>query len=454
MRETMDVHSKDEQTWSTKLKRIGERSKHDRDTVFNNIGSVIDLDMLRATYHSLEDNKASGLDNMTKEKYGTKLEENLKNLLLKIRRGTYQPQATRMVEIPKEDGSTRPLAISCLEDKIVQKAVNIVLGTIYEPLFLPCSYGFRPEQSCHDALKSLMSSTCKYPYGAVVEIDIRKYFNSIPLKELNEILRQKITDTRFLHLLQKLITAPSKVGEKLIANDRGCPQGSIISPILANVYLHHVIDEWFESIKVTHFTGEAELIRYADDMVFVFENRLEAEKFFRVLPKRLQKFGLDMHADKSSLIPSGSAAARYAYRKGKRLGTYNFLGFTCYWGLARNRKWWRLKFKSRRDRFTAKLKGLKKYLSENLTSSDTNFVLKRVARVVQGWINYHGISDNDRRVRGFIMAAKHTLLKWFRRRGSRKKTSWYRFNLLLKQAGFPERWKTKSMFPNPNVAKA
>lgn len=415
MRKTMDVHSKDEQTWSTKLKRIGERSKRDRGTVFNNIGSVIDLDMLKATYHSLEENKASGLDKMTTEKYGAKLDENLKNLMLKIRRGTYKPQPTRLVEIPKEDGSTRPLAISCLEDKIVQKAVNTVLSTIYEPIFLPCSYGFRPEQNGHDALKSLMSAT---------------------------------------HKLQKLITAPSKIGEKLIANDRGCPQGSIISPTLANVYLHHVIDEWFESIKSTHFTGGAELIRYADDMVFVFESRLEAEKFFRVLPKRLQKFGLEIHADKSSIIPSGKTAAMHASRQGKRLGTYNFLGFTCYWGLVKNRKWWRLKFKSRRDRFTAKLKGLKKYLCDKLTTSHTNSILNRVARVVQGWINYHGISDNDRRVRGFIMAVKRTLLKWLRRRGGRKKTSWHRLNTLLRQAGFPERWKTKSMFPNPNVAKA
>ncbi|RPH39984.1 MAG: group II intron reverse transcriptase/maturase [Burkholderiales bacterium] len=450
----MDVHSKDEQTWSTKLKRIGERSKRDKGTVFNNIGCVIDLDMLKATYHSLEENKASGLDKMTKEKYGTKLEENLKNLLLKIRRGTYKPQPTRLVEIPKEDGSTRPLAISCLEDKIVQKAVNTILSTIYEPIFLPCSYGFRPAQNCHDALKRLMAITHKHPNGAVVEIDIRKYFNSIPLKELNEILRKKITDNRFLHLLNKLITAPTMIDEKLVPNDRGCPQGSIVSPTLANIYLHHVIDEWFESIKITHITGGAELIRYADDMVFVFENLLQAEKFFRVLPKRLQKFGLDMHADKSSLISSGSLAAMRASRKGKRLGTYNFLGFTCYWGLARNQKWWRLKLKSRRDRFTAKLKGLKKYLWENLITSNTNYILKRVARVVQGWINYHGISDNDRRVKGFIYAAKHILFKWFRRRGDRKKMNWQRLNALLKQAGFPERWKTKSMFPNPNDAKA
>jgi RNA-directed DNA polymerase len=223
---------------------------------------------------------------------------------------------------------------------------------------------------------------------------------------------------------------------------------------LANIYLHHVIDEWFENIKTTHIIGEAELIRYADDMVFVFQHPPQAEKFFRVLPKRLQKFGLEMHVDKSSLIPSGSIAAMRASKRGERLGTYNFLGFMCYWGLARDQKWWRLKFKSRRDRFIAKLKGLKKYLWENITISDTNYILKRVAKVVPGWINYQAISDNDRRVRGFIMVAKRCLFRWFRRRGDRKKMNWRRFAILLKQAGFPEKWKTTTMFPNPKDAQA
>lgn len=355
--------------------------------------------------------------------------------------------AAWITEIPKEDGSTRPLAISCFEDKLVQIAVSTILSKLYEPLFLPGSYGFRPGRSCHDALRALNHATFRNWDGAVVEIDIRKYFNTIPHLPMGEFLRKKISDRRFLRLIDLLMTTPSANGKQVIPNEIGCVQGSIVSPILANIYLHHVVDEWVESLKHNHFHGKVELIRYADDMVFTFENPTEAQRFFRVLPKRLNKFGLEMHLDKSQLLPAGHRAAARAQRNGKRLPTFKFLGFTCYWGKSR-KGYWRLKYTSRRDRFAAKLKSMNEWLRKQLNAKDTRVVIKTLIRVIKGWINYHCVSDNQRRVGQFIELSKRILFRWFNRRGRRTYLSWKKFARILKAVGFPksQRWKTVSMF--------
>jgi RNA-directed DNA polymerase len=307
--------------------------------VFTNIGHLINADMLKEQFQQLDRKKAIGIDGVTKDAYGQRLDENINELIQRIRRGTYKPKPARIVEIPKEDGSTRPLAVSCLEDKLVQSAASKLLCTIYEPLFLPCSYGFRPGQGCHDALKALTASVFPNMNGAIIEIDIRKYFNTIPHEVLMKLLRKKISDRRFLRLIEILITAPIKEGKQIAMNHRGCPQGSIISPILANVYLHHVVDEWFETIKSSHIQGRAELIRYADDMVFTFAIPREAKRFYEVLPKRLAKYGLELHADKSQVLPAGLGNAQRAHREGERIPTFKFLGFTCYWGKTRTGFW-------------------------------------------------------------------------------------------------------------------
>ena len=441
----MTVHSKDRPSWLTKLERIGELSAQNRDLIFNNIGYLINADMLKEQYQQLDGMKAVGIDKVTKADYSEQLDKNIQELIKRIRRGTYRPKPARITEIPKEDGSTRPLAISCFEDKLVQLAVSALLTKIYEPLFLPCSYGFRPEKSCHDALRALMSSVFPNMNGAIVEIDLRKYFNSIPHSVMMDHLRRKISDQRFLRLIEVLITAPVIEGKQEIKNTRGCPQGSIISPILANIYLHHVIDEWFESIKRTHLRGRAELIRYADDMVFTFERHCEAKRFYNVLPKRLSKYGLEMHAEKSQIIPAGLGAAQRAHKQGNRLPTFNFLGFTCYWGQSR-KGYWRLKLTSRRDRFTAKLKGLREFLRRNLNTKHMGSPMETVIRVVRGWINYHNVSDNAQKVEAFRKQCMRIIFKWINRKGGRHSMNWERFNQILKATGFPKAGKTISMF--------
>ena len=223
-----------------------------------------------------------------------------------------------------------------------------------------------------------------------------------------------------------------------------CVRG-VVSPILANIYLHHVIDEWFEFIKHSHIRGRAELVRFADDMVFVFEWEKEAKRFYEVLPKRLAKAGLEVHADKSQVIPAGRVAAQRAHQQGERLPTFNFLGFTCYWGKA-VKGFWRLKFTSRKDRFSAKLKGMKRYLRRNLNAEDTLGVIKSVIRVIKGWVNYHGVSDNQRRVGQFLERSKRIILQWLNRRGGKRRVTWDKLLRALKAMGFPSRWKTASMF--------
>ena len=440
----MFAHSKGENQKTTKLDRIGKLAATQKDIVFNNIGHAIDLELLRECYRQLDGNKAVGIDGVTKEAYGKKLEENLQNLLATVRRGAYKPQAARVVEIPKEDGSTRPLAISCFEDKIIQMSTTAILNLIYEPLFLPSSYGYREGISPHNALRALMAYSNQNTNGATVEIDLRKYFNSIPHSVLMEILEKKISDKRFLKLIETLIRTPTMAKGKAIINTRGCPQGSIISAILSNVYLHYVIDDWFERIKKTHMRGRAEEVRFCDDMVFVFQNEMDAERFYKALPKRLEKFGLEMHDGKSSLILSGGKAAEEANKRGERLPTYNFLGFICYWGQSRNGRW-RLKFKSRPDRMRAKLNGLRKHLKESLNQK-TQTVMKRVNRIVKGWTNYYAISDNQRRVMSFITTCKHELFRWRNRKGGQRRLNWKQFSVILKIAKFPESFKTTSMF--------
>lgn len=305
--------------------------------------------------------------------------------------------------------------------------------------------GFVLTKNCHDALRDLYKGTHQFWYGAVAEIDLRKCFNTIPHGKLLECLSKKISDKRFLALINCLLRTPVMEGKQITLNEIGCPQGSILSPTLSNIYLHEVTDDWFNQINRTHFKGKAEMVRYCDDMVFIFQRQDDANRFYHVLPKRLEKYGLTLHAEKSQLIPSGHMLALRANQQGKRLPTYKFLGFTCYWGKTRN-GYWRLKFTSRQDRFTAKLKGLQSYLQKQLTTTNTAEVLTTVVRVLRGWINYHGISDNDKRVKGFIHKSKRILHIWFNRRGRKHPMNWETFSRILKKINFPESWKTVSMF--------
>jgi group II intron reverse transcriptase/maturase len=440
----MTVHS-DRESGPTKLDRVRYRAKASPKTVFNNLAHVLSIELLHEAFASISGSKAIGIDKVTKGLYRQDLDANIIRLHQEIRTGRYRPRAARIVQIPKEDGSTRPLAISCFEDKIVQWAVAKILEVIYEPLFLPCSYGFRPEHNCHEALRALSWAAYNSKEGALIEIDIRKCFNRIPHDHMLTFLEKKIKDKRLLRLIWKLMTMP--ILEDGIAQDSdiGCPQGSIVSPILCNIFLHYVVDEWFHEISKTHLSGKTELIRYADDMVFIFERKVDAERVFRVLNKRLNKFGLEMHEAKSALLPFGRMTASLMSETKQKMPTFMFLGFTCYWGRAL-KGFWRLKYTSRKDRYTATLKQFRKLLRENLNTEDEAYLMRSIIRRMKGWINYHAISDNGRRVNSFILNIKRILLRWFNRRSQRKPMTWEKLAMRLEELKFPKSFKTTSMF--------
>lgn len=438
----MNEHSVESDTilenkWLTKLQRIGKRSKVYPKEVFNNLFHVITVDMLKDLYAKEAANKAIGVDGVSKLSYGENLQENLENLITRIKRNTYRPKAARLVEIPKEDGSTRPLAISCFEDKLVQRAIYQVLNSIYEPLFLDCSFGFRPSRSPHLALKRLSEECYKLQEGSIVEIDLKRCFNTIPHKPLRGFLEEKISDRRFLRLLDILIKTPIETDEGTLSCDIGCPQGSIISPILANIFLHHVLDKWFDAINISHLRGTGKAIRFADDAVFIFNSKSEANRFVKVLPKRLSKYGLELNKDKSGVLPAGSLSIQDMVRSGNKPPTFKFLGFTCYWGLSRSKKFYRLKYKSRIDRIRNKLSGLKKFLKNQMVAPDTGHVLDTIKRVVVGWMNYHSVSDNIHQVRRFDNAVKYLILRWFNRRSQRCKMNIKRLTEILKERSYP-----------------
>lgn len=409
--------------WKTKLERITVLSKSNNPTIFNNIGHIIDIDMLKSLYQELDGKKAVGIDRITKEQYGKNLGENLHNLIKKIRNGSYRPQAAKIVEIPKEDGSKRPLAISCFEDKLTQYAVNSILNAIYESTFLECSYGFRPKRNCHDALKRLHSELFTTYDGAIVEIDIRKCFDKIPHEGILEILNKRINDTKFLQLVAKLLKTPTvKDNEPATIKDIGCPQGSIISPTLCNIYLHYAIDTWFDGLKGIYINRKSSLIRYCDDMVFIFKYKSEAERFYKVLPKRLNKFGLEMNEAKSSLLVAGGVGIKKLVERKMETPLFKFLGFLVYWTKNRN-GYYVPKYRSIAKRLNNKILGLKKFLRTNLTTPDAELTLKIVVSVVRGWINYHAISDNQNQVRAFIIRCK--ILSGFLRTRRKKHNSNY-----------------------------
>lgn len=427
-------------TLNTKLDRIEQRSRKDPQAIFKNLGHALDLDLLRTCYRSLDAKKAVGIDGITKEQYGRNLEANLQDLLKRIRNGSYHPQPSRIVEIPKADGSMRPLAISCTEDKIVQEAVRHILEAIYEPHFLGCSYGFRPGRNAHQALADLDKRLLKESCRAAVDIDLRKYFNTIPHKPLGKILQKKVKDRRLLYLIIKLLKAPTldKDG-KAQRNEMGSPQGSILSPLLANIYLHYALDEWFVQLNQETFKGTAHMVRYADDVLFTFGAMEEAKTFHERLIVRLEAFGLKVNEAKTRIIPCGSKVARWHAQAGKEMPTFSFLGFLHVWGQSRNRKrneiFWRMKRRTDPARFRKKLAEIKTHLMKHRHSRK---LIPYTISIVRGYMNYFAVNDNKHRIKLFLKAVKRLLFRALNRRSQKKSYAWERFQKVLDLSGYPQ----------------
>ncbi len=349
---------------STQIDRLSELAKEDPKRQFYSIAHMITFGALYAAFRGLRKKASAGVDGVTYEEYERNVAGNIQTLHERLRNGKYQAQPLRRVYILKENGKQRPISIPALEDKIVQKAMVEILNAIYEQDFLDCSYGFRPGRGQHQALDEMGRVICTRPTGWILEIDVTAYFDSIVREQLMEMIEKRVRDGSVLCLIRKWIQAGVIEEGRLLLSETGTGQGQTISPLLANIYLHHVLDEWFENEVKPRLRGEAHEIRFADDAVLCFQYKKEADKVMEVLPKRFAKYGLTIHPEKTRLVEFGRYAEEDAKRQGKKPATFDFLGFTYVCARSRRGKF-TVHVRTMKKRFRRGLKAIAEWCQEN-----------------------------------------------------------------------------------------
>jgi RNA-directed DNA polymerase len=392
------------QSWGNALdglRRVREAAKRDKRLRFTALLHHVSVALLLNSFYTLKREAAPGVDGLTWQVYETGLDKRLEDLHSCVHHGTYRALPSKRTYIPKPDGRQRPLGIAALEDKIVQHAVGMVLSQIYEEDFLGFSYGFRPGRGTHDALDALWIGAMRRKVNWVLDADIRDFFGSISHEWMVQFLQHRIADRRILRLIEKWLRAGVTEDGKWSKTEVGTPQGSVISPLLANVYLHYVFDLWVQHWRTHRITGDVIVVRYADDMVLGFQHRGDAERFLQDWRDRLQKFGLELHPDKTRLIEFGRFAAASRKHRGEgKPETFNFLGFTHVCGQAwKNGKFLVLR-KSIRKRLLAKLQQVKDELRIRMHHPLAE-VGKWLRSVVQGYFNYHAVPGNFASLQSF-----------------------------------------------------
>jgi len=411
------------------LDRVRRVAQRDREAQFTALLHHVDVDRLRAAYRALRPGAAAGVDGVTWQSYGQQLEANLHDLHARLHRGAYRARPSRRAYIPKADGRLRPLGIAALEDKIVQRAVVEVLNAIYETDFLGFSYGFRPGRSPHHALEALAAGILKKRVGWVLDADIRDFFTGLDQSWLLKFLEHRIADKRVLRLIQKWLSAGVIEDGSWAASEQGSPQGASVSPLLANVYLHYVLDLWAQQWRQRHAHGDVIIVRYGDDFVAGFEHRDDAERFLVDLRERFAKFALELHPEKTRLIEFGRFAA--LDRKARGLGrpeTFDFLGFT------------HICAKTRRGGFKLKRITISKRMRAKLREVKHSLMARRhlpipeqgqwLASVVRGHLAYYAVPDNIDAVAAFRTEAIRHWYRALRRRSQRSRLVWARMNRL------------------------
>ena len=401
---------------------------------------------LHEAYLALKREAAAGVDGVTWRGYGQGLDGRLHDLHRRVQSGAYRATPVRRVEIPKPDGGTRPLGIAALEDKIVQKAVvDVLLTPVYEAAFLGFSYGFRPRRGAHDALDALAYGIGHRPVHWIVDADIRGFFDAISREWLMRFLGHRIGDRRLLRLIGKWLRAGVMQEGRWIDTGRGTPQGAVISPVLANVFLHYVLDLWVHRWRARHARGEVIIVRYADDFVLGFQYQDDAQRFMDDLKERLQGFELELHPEKTRLIEFGRHAE--ARRRARGLGrpeTFDFLGFTHYCRKTRKGRFG-LGRKPIAKRMTRTLQGIAQVLSKRM-HGDVRDTARWLGRVLSGWLNYYAVPTSYRYLHRFVARLKRTWLHTLRRRSQKDRFSWMRLEALCARA-----WpKVRIVHPWPN----
>jgi group II intron reverse transcriptase/maturase len=393
------------------------------------------MDWMKEAYRLTRKDGAPGIDGVIAAIYEANLEANLRDLLDRIKSGRYHAPPVRRAYIPKADGTQRPLGIPTFEDKVAQRAVAMVLEVIYEQDFLPCSYGFRPGRSAHQALHTLRDAIWGQRLYWVLDIDIRKYFDSIPHSHLRSFLDQRVTDGVIRRMIDKWLKAGVVEDGLLHHTTAGSPQGGVISPCLSNVYLHYVLDEWFETEVRPRLKGRCTLVRYADDLVMAFEHCEDAKRVLAVLGKRLERYGLMLHPDKTRFVdfrPNRPDRTDHPATDGT---SFDFLGFTHVWGKSRNGKNM-VRQVTAKSRFARAMAAVTEWCRVN-RHQPIPVQHARLAAMMRGHYAYYGIGGNGRRLRWYARQVVRTWKKWLSRRGRHGNVLWSRLTELLKHHPLP-----------------
>lgn len=424
-----------QQNTDTGLAEIRYLSEQNRDQVYHSLMHHINVGSLRRCFEKLDGKKAVGVDKVSKNAYGEELERNLEGLISRMKRMGYRPQAVRQVLIPKEGkpGATRRLGISCFEDKLVQSRIGELLDSIYEPIFLDWSYGFRPGRNCHDALKALMRHLYAEEVEVVLDVDLANFFGTIDHSLLQELLNIKIKDSKFRRYISRMLKAGVLAEGEFSVSLEGVPQGSCCSAICSNIVAHYVIDEWIEDTVKPLMKGTLKAYRYADDLVLCFRYEEDALKVKKVLGKRLEKYKLKLNEEKTKLVKF----SKRRRRQGEKQEAFDFLGFTIYLGKSK-RGVIIPKVKTCGKRYRSKLNSVKDWIQRVRNNEKLGSLWKTFCSKLRGHIQYYGVSFNSKLVESFSVAAVRIFFKWINRRSQRKSFDWDKFNLFQKKHPLPK----------------
>lgn len=412
------------------MERISQLSRENPDMVFTSIGHLINKELLKECHEKMDGKKAVGIDGVTKDEYGLHLEENLELLEKRIKSKSYKPRPARKVEIPKEDGKTRPISIYCYEDKLVQEALRRILEAVFEPHFYNEMMGFRPTRGCHQALRLLNTHIEKRYTGYVLDADIKSFFNHLDHEWAVKFIESKIKDPNIIRLVRRMLKAGIMEDYQFTATESGSGQGSVCSPIIANIYMHYVLVWWFKEKIQPEAKGFCGLVVYADDFVACFQYKWEAERFYERLRRRMGHFGLELQEDKSRLIKFGRFARQDASERGEKAATFDFLGFTHYCSVNRSGKF-RVKRRTSRKKFRKKCKEMWRYIRAN-RHMPTDKLIGKLNEVLVGYDHYYGITDNYASLQKFHYNVRKFLFYWLNRRSQRKSYTWDGFKEFMK----------------------
>jgi group II intron reverse transcriptase/maturase len=419
----------------TKLQRISELAKQDPTLRFTSLAHLLDQELLGEAYRRLRKDASPGVDGLTAQEYEQNLEGNLQDLHRRLREGRYRAQPVRRVYIEQE-GKRRPLGVPALEDKIVQKAVTLVLEAIYEEDFLPCSYGYRPGRGPQDALEAVSRAIVLGKVNYVLDVDIKAYFENVVHERLMELIQRRISDRSLLRLIGKWLHVGVLEEGRLLPTTKGTPQGAVISPVLANVYLHYVLDEWMETVMRPRLRGEMHLLRYADDAIICFQHREDAEQVVSMLRTRLAEYGLELHEDKTRLIAFGRFAEERVQRQGqKKPLTFDFLGFTHICARSQKGKF-TVHVRTARKRMKRAMRRVAEWCQRNrhLPVEEQH---RALSRILTGHYAYYGRRTNLLSLCQFFRFVKKIWRKWLQRRAQRRRFTWSAYDGFLRRHPLP-----------------